>query len=96
MRPDLPPALLAYRRHVGDQLRAARHWANLTQQQLGDRAGLEKQAISHIENGHVSPRLDTMWRLAHALEIPVADLVRTDRDRPNPRLPDGGERQPGA
>lgn len=84
MRPDLPPALLAYRRHIGDQLRAARLWANLTQEQLADRAGLEKKALSRIENGHVSPRLDTLWHLAHALNIPVADLVRAERAQTEP------------
>ncbi|WP_406014313.1 helix-turn-helix domain-containing protein [Streptomyces sp. NBC_00984] len=76
MRPDSLNDRLAYRRHVGEQIRNRRLAANLTQQALAESAGLEKQAISHIENGHASPRLDTVWRLAQALGVGVADLVR--------------------
>ncbi|MFE2224777.1 helix-turn-helix transcriptional regulator [Agrobacterium deltaense] len=82
MRAELPPDLLAYRRHVGDQIRDARHWAGLTQQQLAEGAGLEKQTVSLIENGHASPRLDTVYRIARALERPVADLVREHAEPP--------------
>ncbi|MFE4647767.1 helix-turn-helix domain-containing protein [Streptomyces sp. NPDC056707] len=76
MRPDPPDDRLAYRRHVGDQIRDQRRAARLTQQQLADRAGLDKQAISQIENAHASPRLDTLWSLARAMGVTVADLVR--------------------
>jgi transcriptional regulator with XRE-family HTH domain len=76
VRPESPEELLDYRRHVGDQVRAIRLAANCTQERLAGRAGLEKQAISQIENGHASPRLDTLWRIACALDVTVADLVR--------------------
>ncbi|MGW8762383.1 helix-turn-helix domain-containing protein [Streptomyces sp. NPDC055815] len=75
MCPNLPDDLIAYRRRVGDRLRVTREGAGLTQQQLAERAGLEKQAISVIENAHQSPRLDTLWRIAHAMDTTVAELV---------------------
>ncbi|MFH9430222.1 helix-turn-helix domain-containing protein [Streptomyces sp. NPDC017615] len=78
MCPNPPPDLLAYRRHVGDRVRATRTGQGLTQQALADRAGLDKQAVSMIENAHSSPRLDTLWRLATALGVPVAVLVSED------------------
>ncbi|MGW2591941.1 helix-turn-helix domain-containing protein [Streptomyces sp. NPDC001515] len=76
MRTDPSAEQLAYRRRVGDQIRHARQLANVTQQELAERAGLEKQTISLIENGHSSPLLDTLWRLARALGATVPDLVR--------------------
>ncbi|MEV4966640.1 helix-turn-helix transcriptional regulator [Streptomyces sp. NPDC024062] len=82
MRPDPSAELLAYRRHVSDQLRDARSRANLTQQALAERAGVEKQTVSLIENGHSSPLLETVWRLARALDVPVADLVREHAEPP--------------
>ncbi|MDK0520404.1 helix-turn-helix transcriptional regulator [Streptomyces sp. ML-6] len=76
MRPHPPSDRAAYRRHVGEQIRAHRLAANLTQQALAESAGLEKQTVSLIENGHQSPRIDTVWRIARALGVSVADLVR--------------------
>ncbi|MFH8530443.1 helix-turn-helix domain-containing protein [Streptomyces tendae] len=67
--------LLAYRRHFGDRLRLLRHRAGLTQQSLAEGAGLDKQAVSLIENAHQVPRLDTLWYLARALDLTVAELV---------------------
>jgi transcriptional regulator with XRE-family HTH domain len=76
---DHPADLLAFRRHFGDRLRSLRHRAGLTQQALAERADLDKQVVSLIENAHQSPRLDTVKRIAHALGISVAELVGDDR-----------------
>ncbi len=70
-----PAELLAYRRHVGDRMRDTRQRVGFTQQALAERAGLDKQAVSLIENGHQSPRLDTLWHLARAMGVSVAELV---------------------
>ncbi|MFB7461731.1 helix-turn-helix transcriptional regulator [Streptomyces sp. NPDC056188] len=80
---DHSAELLAYRRRVGDRLRATRLRAGLTQQALAERAGLDKQAVSLIENAHQVPRLDTLWRLARAMGEDVADLVRDDDQEPH-------------
>lgn len=37
---------------------------------------MERQAINRIEQGHQSALLDNMIRIADALEVPLADLVR--------------------
>ncbi|MBZ6258112.1 helix-turn-helix domain-containing protein [Streptomyces olivaceus] len=72
---DEAAALLAYRRHFGDRLRHLRARAGLTQEALADRAGLDKQAVSLIENARQIPRLDTLWHLARALDLTVSDLT---------------------
>ncbi|MGC0427596.1 transcriptional regulator with XRE-family HTH domain [Streptomyces sp. SAI-195] len=71
MRADL----LAYRRHFGDQLRHLRHRAGLTQEALAERAGLDKQAVSLIENARQVPGLDTVWHLARGLDLTVSELT---------------------
>ncbi|WP_309029170.1 helix-turn-helix domain-containing protein [Streptomyces alfalfae] len=75
--PPAPPSprVLAARRAVGERIRAARLHANLTQEILGERAGLDRQAINRIEQGHASPLLDTLVRIADALDVPLRDLV---------------------
>ncbi len=59
---------------LGDQIRRWRMARGLTQTQLESRAGLAHNALSRIENGAVSPRLDTIEALAEALEISVEEL----------------------
>lgn len=77
--PSAPPPdvwVLARRRAVGSQIRAARLHANLTQERLAERAGMDRQAVNRIEQGHASPILDNLIRIAYALGVPLGDLVR--------------------
>lgn len=75
--PTDPPAWLPdRRREIGENIRSARLERNLTQEKLGDRAGLDRQAIGQVENGLSSPRLDTLLLIADALATPLAHLVR--------------------
>jgi transcriptional regulator with XRE-family HTH domain len=48
----------------------------VTQEALAEAAGLDRQAINRIENGHQAAYIDTLIRIAHALDTPLADLVR--------------------
>ncbi|MFE7360645.1 helix-turn-helix domain-containing protein [[Kitasatospora] papulosa] len=65
------------RRIFGERLRAARLDANLTQQQVSLRAGIRIATYSDIEQAYSSPRLDTLFRIADAIGVPLSDLVRT-------------------
>jgi transcriptional regulator with XRE-family HTH domain len=95
--PDPTPEWVrARRREIGQQLRQARIQAGLTQEGLDGRSGIDRQAINRIEQGHAAPRLDTLIRLAAAIGVPLAHLVREeeprpaptgDTDRPGPRAP---------
>ncbi|MFD7884111.1 helix-turn-helix domain-containing protein [Streptomyces bauhiniae] len=51
----------------GDRLRAARREAGLTQNQLAERAGLDRAQISEIERGYRDARLSTLMRIEGAL-----------------------------
>jgi len=37
---------------------------------------MDRQAINRIEQGHQSPIVDNLFRIARALDVPLADLVR--------------------
>jgi transcriptional regulator with XRE-family HTH domain len=71
-----PDWVLIRRRAIGDRIRAARIHTNLTQEKLAELAGMDRQTINRIEQGHQSPILDTLILIAHALGVPLADLVR--------------------
>ncbi|MGJ5831450.1 helix-turn-helix domain-containing protein [Streptomyces ossamyceticus] len=64
------------RRAVGEQIRAARLRANLTQEKLAELAGLDRQAVNRIEQGRASAKLDNLIRVSYALDVPLGELVR--------------------
>lgn len=55
---------MSLKRKVGNAVRSARNYASLTQQELGCKVGISKQAVSRIENGHILPSLETMISIA--------------------------------
>ncbi len=40
-------------------------------------AGLDQRAITFVENSVRVPSISTLYRIAAALEVPIADLVKT-------------------
>ncbi|MGW3727328.1 helix-turn-helix domain-containing protein [Streptomyces sp. NPDC000851] len=68
--------VIARRREVGEQIRRVRELHNLTQHQVCRRSGIDIATYSRIEQGHSSPLLDTLIRIADAIGVPLADLVR--------------------
>ncbi|WP_030928547.1 helix-turn-helix domain-containing protein [Streptomyces sp. NRRL B-24720] len=71
-----PDHVIARRRAVGDQIRAARNAAGLTQQDVAERIGMDRATYNRIEQGHSSPLLDSLILIADAIGVPLADLVR--------------------
>ena len=69
--------VLARRRAIGDRIRAVRLHANLTQEQVSLRSGIGLASYNRIEQGHASPMLDSLIRIADAIGVPLSDLVRT-------------------
>jgi transcriptional regulator with XRE-family HTH domain/mannose-6-phosphate isomerase-like protein (cupin superfamily) len=67
---------------LGPNLRAARTRRGLTVAELAQAGGLSKGFVSQVENDKTSPSLDTLERLAAALDITVVDLLRGADDAP--------------
>jgi len=64
------------RKQVGRNCAEARKRAGLSQHQLSNRLFIHPNDVSRMERGHHCPRLTTLVRLAHVLEVPLADLLR--------------------
>lgn len=56
----------------------ARRKAGLTQNQLGEKAGLSGAIISHIELGKAEGNRKTRALIAHALRMPVSQLFENE------------------
>jgi transcriptional regulator with XRE-family HTH domain len=56
---------------------AVRHKAGMTQADLADRAGIAQQKVSSIELGTENVTLRTLTKLATALQVDVAALLRS-------------------
>ena len=66
---------------VAERITKYRRLREMTQQDLASAARLSLDAINKIEGGARFPNLGTLFDLAHALKIDVADLVEDDRAR---------------
>jgi transcriptional regulator with XRE-family HTH domain len=61
---------------VGGRIRAIRKSLGMTLAELSTRIGLTGRGnLSNLERGNVSPRLETLVKIAEGLEVPVALLV---------------------
>lgn len=77
MSADPPPAWVLTRREaIGARIREARLNAGLTQWALAELVGVDNKTIHRIEYGHSDPGLGLLLQIAHALHVPLADLVR--------------------
>jgi transcriptional regulator with XRE-family HTH domain len=76
-RPTPPDErVIVRRRQVGEQIRRVREHHNLTQHDVCGRSGIDIASYSRIEQGHASPLLDTLIRIADAIGVELAELVR--------------------
>jgi transcriptional regulator with XRE-family HTH domain len=66
-------------RTFGQRLRATRIKAGYSQSDLEEISGIPKARLSRYENGHVAPSIQTLERLARALQVSEASLLGDDR-----------------
>ena len=64
---------------VATELRKQRINAELSQDELAQRAGIDRKTINRIENEHFSPTLDTITRLCVVLKITPSTLFGSGR-----------------
>lgn len=67
---------------IGDRLRELREGKNLSQGDIEKRTGLLRCYISRVENGHTVPAIETLEKLARALEIPLYQLFYEGEEPP--------------
>ncbi len=59
---------------LAERLKSLRQLRGLTQGQVTLASGISTPTLSKIENGQLSPTYDVLLRLAHALDVDVAEL----------------------
>jgi transcriptional regulator with XRE-family HTH domain len=59
---------------IGERLKAIREQKDLSQGDVEKRTGLLRCYISRVENGHTVPAIETIEKLARAMEVPMYAL----------------------
>ena len=53
----------------------------MSQESLASKAGMARSHYAMIESGAKRPDIETLWRIANALEIRLSDIIRMTEDR---------------
>ncbi len=73
---------------IADRLRALREEKKLSQGDIEKKTGLLRCYISRVENGHTVPAIETLEKMARAMEIPMYQLFYDGEEPPKlPNLP---------
>jgi len=63
---------------IGTTIRAHRLHKGLSQGDIEKKTGLLRCYLSRVENGHTVPSLDTLSKIATALDMPIAQFFADD------------------
>ena len=75
--------------NIGEVIRSFRGARGLSQGDIERRTGLLRCYLSRVENGHTVPSLETLAKIAEAMEISLAEFfpgTETSRDRESQRM----------
>ena len=61
---------------LADNIRLLRAKKKFSQEAIAELAGIGQNQISAIENGLANPNLETLIKIANALDIPLSELFR--------------------
>ena len=67
---------------IGDRLREMREEKKFSQGDIERRTGLLRCYISRVENGHTVPAIETLEKMARALECPLYQLFYEGEEPP--------------
>src|SRR5438445_12297140 len=67
---------------IADRLRELRQEKKLSQVDIEKRTGLLRCYISRVENGHTVPAIETLEKMARALEVPLYQLFYDGEETP--------------
>jgi XRE family transcriptional regulator, regulator of sulfur utilization len=70
------------RKFLGQRLRALRKQHGLSQERLGERAGLSGKFIGEVERGEKSISIDSLYHVSVALDVPLRELTDVRAERP--------------
>ena len=74
--------------NIGDTIRNLRLHKGMSQGDIEKRTGLLRCYLSRVENGHTIPSLDTLAKIASAMDVPLAQFFsETYHDNGNKTTP---------
>ena len=71
---------------TGRIIRKLRQERGMSQEVLSGLAAVSRSHLAEIENGRDKANVDTLWRIAGALEIRLSDLIRRVEDEIERRI----------
>lgn len=63
--------------NIGETIRSFRLQKGMSQGDIEKRTGLLRCYLSRVENGHTIPSLDTLAKIASAMDIPLGQFFAT-------------------
>lgn len=78
--------------HLGERLRALRLARGLSQDQLAHFAKMDRVYLGQVERGMRSASVETVAKLAEALDVPLAEVFRWKARLPRTNPAHGSER----
>jgi transcriptional regulator with XRE-family HTH domain len=72
---------------IGERIRLLRETKKLSQGDIEKRTGLLRCYISRVENGHTVPSIETLEKMARALEVPMYQLFYDGSEKPRAMKP---------
>jgi len=72
--PNEPPPPSTIASNIGSTIRSYRLQRGMSQGDIEKRTGLLRCYLSRVENGHTVPSLETLQKIAHALELQLAQF----------------------
>ena len=76
--------------NIGETIRTFRLQKGMSQGDIEKRTGLLRCYLSRVENGHTIPSLDTLAKIASAMDLPLAQFFAEnsnhDHGRQSPQL----------
>src|SRR5437870_9942675 len=68
--------------NIGETIRSYRLQKGMSQGEVEKRTGLLRCYLSRVENGHTVPSVETLEKIARALEIPLYKIFYEGDDAP--------------
>jgi transcriptional regulator with XRE-family HTH domain len=68
---------------IGGRVRKLRKEKKFSQGDIEKRTGLQRSYISSVEHGHLTPTIQTIEKIARALEVPLYRLFYESNKLPN-------------
>jgi transcriptional regulator with XRE-family HTH domain len=69
-----PPPVASIAMNIGSTIRAYRLQKGMSQGDIEKRTGLLRCYLSRVENGHTVPSLETLQKIAYALDLQLAQF----------------------